>query len=98
MAFFSLQSFWSCLNNILKDVFEKKRDTEAVSAFKSIPCKDPLTFCWWLITHLALLHHVDRNGNVDEKVGLFLLLSKSSHRFLNVYLGLVPYIDFWHTC
>uniref|UniRef100_A0A670II59 Protein MMS22-like n=1 Tax=Podarcis muralis TaxID=64176 RepID=A0A670II59_PODMU len=61
------ESFWSCLNNILKDVFEKKRDTEAVSAFKSIPCKDPLTFCWWLITHLALLHHVDRNGNVDEK-------------------------------
>ncbi|XP_061479375.1 protein MMS22-like [Rhineura floridana] len=61
------ESFWSWLNKILKNAFEKRSGTEAISDFNSIPCKDLLGFSWWIITHMASLYHVDRNGNVDEK-------------------------------
>uniref|UniRef100_A0A8C6VGG4 Protein MMS22-like n=1 Tax=Naja naja TaxID=35670 RepID=A0A8C6VGG4_NAJNA len=62
------ESFWNWLNKILKKVFEKNNGTDSVSAFESIPCKDPLSFSWWIITHLASLYHIDRNGYTDEKV------------------------------
>ncbi|KAJ6660228.1 hypothetical protein lerEdw1_017928 [Lerista edwardsae] len=61
------KSFWSWLSKILKSVSGKNNHTEAVSTFESIPCKDPLGFSWWIVTHLASLYHVDRNGNVDIK-------------------------------
>ncbi|KAM6460680.1 protein MMS22-like isoform 2-T2 [Liasis olivaceus] len=61
------ETFWNWLNKILKKVFEKNSGTDAVSAFESIPCKDPLSFSWWIITHLASLYHIDRNGYIDEK-------------------------------
>ncbi|XP_034264928.1 protein MMS22-like isoform X1 [Pantherophis guttatus] len=61
------ESFWNWLNKILKKVFKKNNGTDSVSAFESIPCKDPLSFSWWIITHLASLYHIDRNGYTDEK-------------------------------
>ncbi|XP_058030990.1 protein MMS22-like isoform X2 [Ahaetulla prasina] len=61
------ESFWNWLNQILKKVFKKNNGTDSVSAFESIPCKDPLSFSWWIITHLASLYHIDRNGYTDEK-------------------------------
>ncbi|XP_066466217.1 protein MMS22-like [Tiliqua scincoides] len=61
------ESFWSWVNKILKSVFGKNSHAEAVSTFESIPCKDPLGFSWWLVTHLASLCHVDWNGNIDKK-------------------------------
>ncbi|XP_013921041.1 PREDICTED: protein MMS22-like, partial [Thamnophis sirtalis] len=61
------ESFWNWLNKILKKVFEKSNGTDEVSGFESIPCKDPLSFSWWIITHLASLYHIDRNGYTDEK-------------------------------
>uniref|UniRef100_A0A8D0DNI8 Protein MMS22-like n=1 Tax=Salvator merianae TaxID=96440 RepID=A0A8D0DNI8_SALMN len=61
------ESFWSWLNKILKNMFEKNSATETVSSFELIPCKDPLGFSWWIITHLASLYYIDRNGEVDEK-------------------------------
>ncbi|XP_015673226.1 protein MMS22-like [Protobothrops mucrosquamatus] len=61
------ESFWNWLNKILNKVFEKNNGTGAVSAFESIPCKDLLSFSWWIITHLASLYRIDRNGYIDEK-------------------------------
>ncbi|XP_042326263.1 protein MMS22-like [Sceloporus undulatus] len=61
------ESFWSWLNKILKCVFEKSNGTEEASSFESILCNDPLSFSWWIITHLALLYNVDRNGHVDKE-------------------------------
>ncbi|XP_039212014.1 protein MMS22-like [Crotalus tigris] len=61
------ESFWNWLNKILNKVFEKNNGTGAVSAFESIPCKDLLSFSWWIITHLASLYCIDRNGYIDEK-------------------------------
>ncbi|XP_078236423.1 protein MMS22-like isoform X1 [Pogona vitticeps] len=61
------ESFWTWLNRILGNAFEKRRGTEEMSAAESIACNDPLSFSWWFITHLALLYHVDRNGHVDEQ-------------------------------
>ncbi|XP_044305201.1 protein MMS22-like [Varanus komodoensis] len=61
------ESFWSWLNKILKNLFEKSNGLEATSAFELTPCNDPLSFSWWIITHLSSLYHTDRNGHVDEK-------------------------------
>ncbi|KAH0622164.1 hypothetical protein JD844_024220 [Phrynosoma platyrhinos] len=61
------ESFWSWLNKILKSVFEKSNGTKERTSFESILCDDPLSFSWWIITHLALLYHVDRNGHVDKE-------------------------------
>ncbi|XP_067323526.1 protein MMS22-like [Anolis sagrei] len=61
------ESFWSWLNKILKSVFEKNNGTEEIPSFEPIPCNDPLSFSWWIITHLASLYNVDRNGRVDKE-------------------------------
>ncbi|NXD13082.1 MMS22 protein, partial [Nothocercus nigrocapillus] len=57
------ESFWSSVNINLKKIFEKPSN----SGFETIQCKDPLSFSWWIITHLASLYQFDRNGNLDEK-------------------------------
>lgn len=67
------------MNTILKNIFEQPSTSESVSGFETVPCKDPLSFSWWIITHLAPLYQFDRNGNLDEKVGM--LFSK--------YLGVI---------
>ncbi|XP_054852616.1 protein MMS22-like [Eublepharis macularius] len=61
------ESFWSWMNKILKNVFEKSSHVEVICAFESVLCKDPLSFSWWIITHLSSLYHFDHNGNVKEK-------------------------------
>ncbi|XP_074846957.1 protein MMS22-like [Carettochelys insculpta] len=62
------EAFWSWINKLLKKVSERPSTAEGVSAFEPAQCKDPLSFSWWIITHLASLYQFDRNGNVEEKV------------------------------
>uniref|UniRef100_A0A452ILE0 Protein MMS22-like n=1 Tax=Gopherus agassizii TaxID=38772 RepID=A0A452ILE0_9SAUR len=61
------ESFWSWVNKLLKKVFERPSTAEGMSVFEPVQCKDPLSFSWWIITHLASLYQFDRNGNVEEK-------------------------------
>uniref|UniRef100_A0A8D0HB23 Protein MMS22-like n=1 Tax=Sphenodon punctatus TaxID=8508 RepID=A0A8D0HB23_SPHPU len=61
------ESFWSWVNKILNNLFERGNGMEGVPLFESLPCKDPLSFSWWIIAHLASLYQFDRNGNVEEK-------------------------------
>nr|XP_048700911.1 protein MMS22-like isoform X2 [Caretta caretta] len=64
---FQTESFWSWVNKLLKKVFERPSTAEGMSVFELVQCKDPLSFSWWIITHLASLYQFDRNGNVEEK-------------------------------
>ncbi|NXT76225.1 MMS22 protein, partial [Zapornia atra] len=61
------ECFWSLVNKTLKNIFERPSSSEKVPGFETVQCKDPLSFTWWVITHLASLYQFDRNGNVDEK-------------------------------
>ncbi|TFK14379.1 clathrin heavy chain 1-like [Platysternon megacephalum] len=61
------ESFWSWVNKLLKKVFERPSTAEGMSVFEPVQCKDPLSFSWWIITHLASLYQFDRNGNIEEK-------------------------------
>ncbi|XP_077159847.1 protein MMS22-like isoform X2 [Paroedura picta] len=61
------EPFWVWMNKILKNVSDKSSHVEARCAFESVLCKDPLSFSWWVITHLSSLYHFDHNGNVKEK-------------------------------
>ncbi|KFZ69265.1 Protein MMS22-like, partial [Podiceps cristatus] len=61
------ECFWSLVNKTLKNIFERPSSSERTSGFETIQCKDPLSFSWWIITHLASLYQFDRNGNLDEK-------------------------------
>ncbi|NXA35546.1 MMS22 protein, partial [Eudromia elegans] len=61
------ESFWSSVNINLKKIFEKPSNSDRMSGFETIQCKDPLSFSWWIITHLASLYQFDRNGSLDEK-------------------------------
>ncbi|KFV58573.1 Protein MMS22-like, partial [Gavia stellata] len=61
------ECFWSLVNKTLKNIFERPNSSERMSGFETIQCKDPLSFSWWIITHLASLYQFDRNGNLDEK-------------------------------
>ncbi|KFQ62390.1 Protein MMS22-like, partial [Pelecanus crispus] len=64
---FHTECFWSSVNKTLKNIFERPSSSEKMSGFEIIQCKDPLSFSWWIITHLASLYQFDRNGNLDEK-------------------------------
>ncbi|XP_062429063.1 protein MMS22-like [Rhea pennata] len=61
------ETFWSSVNKNLNNIFEKSSSSDRMSAFETIQCKDPLSFSWWIITHLASLYQFDRNGNLDAK-------------------------------
>ncbi|NXC41671.1 MMS22 protein, partial [Penelope pileata] len=61
------ECFWSLVNRNLKSIFERPSNSETTSGFETIQCKDPLSFSWWIITHLASLYQFDRNGDLDEK-------------------------------
>uniref|UniRef100_A0A8B9QBF4 Protein MMS22-like n=1 Tax=Apteryx owenii TaxID=8824 RepID=A0A8B9QBF4_APTOW len=61
------ESFWSSVNKNLKNIFERPSSSDRMSVFETNQCKDPLSFSWWIITHLASLYQFDRNGNLDEK-------------------------------
>uniref|UniRef100_A0A8C3UQD7 Protein MMS22-like n=1 Tax=Catharus ustulatus TaxID=91951 RepID=A0A8C3UQD7_CATUS len=63
----STECFWSLVNTTLKNIFERPSTSENVSGFEIIQCKDPLSFSWWIVSHLAPLYQFDRNGNIDEK-------------------------------
>lgn len=58
------------MNTTLKNIFERSSTSESVSGFEAVQCRDPLSFSWWVMSHLAPLYQFDRNGNVDEKVGM----------------------------
>nr|XP_033791664.1 protein MMS22-like [Geotrypetes seraphini]XP_033791665.1 protein MMS22-like [Geotrypetes seraphini] len=61
------ESFWSWLNKVLNGCLQGTGSIEGINICEIVQCKDSLGFCWWIITHLALLYHFDRNGNVEEK-------------------------------
>ncbi|KAM4679404.1 protein MMS22-like [Amazona ochrocephala] len=61
------ESFWSLVDKTLRNIFEKPSSSERMSGFETVQCKDPLSFSWWIISHLASLYQFDRNGNSDEK-------------------------------
>ncbi|XP_030054263.1 protein MMS22-like [Microcaecilia unicolor] len=61
------ESFWSWLNKILNGLLQGTGSIEGINVCEVVQCKDTLGFCWWIITHLALLYHFDRNGNLEEK-------------------------------
>uniref|UniRef100_A0A8C3GSP3 Protein MMS22-like n=1 Tax=Corvus moneduloides TaxID=1196302 RepID=A0A8C3GSP3_CORMO len=61
------EGFWSLMNTTLKNIFERSSTSESVSGFEAVQCKDPLSFSWWIMSHLAPLYQFDRNGNLDEK-------------------------------
>ncbi|NXY41469.1 MMS22 protein, partial [Ceuthmochares aereus] len=61
------ECFWSLVNKTLKNIFERPSSSDRTSGFETIQCKDPLSFSWWIITHLASLYQFDRNGSLDEK-------------------------------
>ncbi|NWU06226.1 MMS22 protein, partial [Cephalopterus ornatus] len=61
------ECFWSLVNKTLKNIFERPSSSERMSGFEAVQCKDPLSFSWWLVNHLASLYQFDRNGNLDEK-------------------------------
>lgn len=85
-----LQCFWSLVNTTLKNIFEQPSGSESVSGFETVPCKDPLSFSWWVVSHLAPLYQFDRNGNLDEKVGM--LFSKYL-RVIIIVFHLCGYFD-----
>uniref|UniRef100_A0A8C9KVZ8 Protein MMS22-like n=1 Tax=Serinus canaria TaxID=9135 RepID=A0A8C9KVZ8_SERCA len=64
------ECFWSLVNTTLKNIFEQPSTSESVSGFDTVQCKDPLSFSWWVMSHLAPLYQFDRNGNLDEKAGV----------------------------
>ncbi|XP_068867204.1 protein MMS22-like isoform X2 [Aphelocoma coerulescens] len=64
------EGFWSLMNTTLKNIFERSSTSESVSGFEAVQCKDPLSFSWWIMSHLAPLYQFDRNGNLDEKTGV----------------------------
>ncbi|NWS70845.1 MMS22 protein, partial [Crotophaga sulcirostris] len=61
------ECFWSLLNKTLKNIFEKSSNSDRTSGVETIQCKDPLSFSWWIITHVASLYQFDRNGSLDKK-------------------------------
>uniref|UniRef100_A0A8C5UFV5 Protein MMS22-like n=1 Tax=Malurus cyaneus samueli TaxID=2593467 RepID=A0A8C5UFV5_9PASS len=61
------ECFWNLVNKALKNFFEQPSTSENVSGFETVQCKDPLSFSWWIMSHLAPLYLFDRNGNIDEK-------------------------------
>ncbi|NWX17763.1 MMS22 protein, partial [Aegotheles bennettii] len=61
------ECFWSLVNKTLRNIFERPSSSERMPGFETIQCKDPLSFSWWIITHLASLYQFDRNGNLNEK-------------------------------
>nr|XP_023668790.1 protein MMS22-like [Paramormyrops kingsleyae] len=61
------QSFWSYLNKLLWSVLKGEPQDRLVDGLA--PCKDPLGFTWWLLTHLAELGQTCSNGtHQDEKL------------------------------
>ncbi|NXK97464.1 MMS22 protein, partial [Formicarius rufipectus] len=61
------ECFWNLVNETLKNIFERPSSSESMSGFDAVQCKDPLSFNWWIISHLASLYQFDRNGNLDKK-------------------------------
>ncbi|XP_054249015.1 protein MMS22-like [Indicator indicator] len=61
------EGFWSIVNKTLKNVFGRQSGSERLSACEAAQCKDPLSFSWWIVTHLASLYQFDRSGNPDAK-------------------------------
>ncbi|XP_034384964.1 protein MMS22-like isoform X1 [Cyclopterus lumpus] len=57
------QSFWSYMNSLLRPLVSGK---PAAEQFSGLPthCKDPLSFTWWLVTHVSMLGQYSRNGTL----------------------------------
>ncbi|KAG9493276.1 hypothetical protein GDO78_001269 [Eleutherodactylus coqui] len=64
----STESFWTLLNTLLRHLLQRSGGTGEHPICTMVQCKDPLGFCWWLISHLSSLYLLDRNGITEEKV------------------------------
>ncbi|KAM4866070.1 protein MMS22-like isoform 2-T2 [Thomomys bottae] len=58
------ESFWNCLNKLLKTLCEKSNDQRR--PVPVIQSRDPLGFSWWIITHVASFYQFDRHGIADK--------------------------------
>lgn len=58
------ESFWNCLNKLLRTLFEKSNDQRR--SVLTVQPRDPLGFSWWIITHVASFYQFDRHGTPDE--------------------------------
>ncbi|XP_040284722.1 protein MMS22-like isoform X1 [Bufo bufo] len=63
----SSESFWTLLNTLLRHLLQGSSGTGAHPICTVVQCKDPLGFCWWLISHLSPLYLLDRSGIVEEQ-------------------------------
>ncbi|XP_068087310.1 protein MMS22-like isoform X2 [Hyperolius riggenbachi] len=61
----SSESFWSLLNTLLRKLLQGPGGSGAYIC-TVVKCKDTLGLCWWIVTHLALLYQLDRNGNPED--------------------------------
>ncbi|KAM4043309.1 protein MMS22-like isoform 2-T2 [Anomaloglossus baeobatrachus] len=64
----SSESFWPLISTILRHLLHGSSDPAAHPIFSVVQCKDPLGFCWWLISHLSQLYLLDRNGIAEKNI------------------------------
>ncbi|XP_073531837.1 protein MMS22-like isoform X2 [Phyllobates terribilis] len=64
----SSESFWTLVSTILRHLLQGSSESGAHPICSVVQCKDPLGFCWWLISHLSPLYLLDRNGIADKKI------------------------------
>ncbi|XP_075718303.1 protein MMS22-like [Rhinoderma darwinii] len=62
----SSESFWILISTLLRNLLQGSNGTGAHPICNVVQCKDPLGFCWWLITHLSPLYLLNRNGIPEE--------------------------------
>lgn len=61
------ESFWNWLNRLLRQLFPGDSSAHGPRLWETVQCKDPLSFSWWIVTHVAQLYQFDRNGSLEEK-------------------------------
>ncbi|KAG8582277.1 hypothetical protein GDO81_007986 [Engystomops pustulosus] len=66
----SSESFWNLMNSLLRHLLQGSSGNGAHPICSVVQCKDPLGFCWWLISHLSPLYLLDRNGVAEENIAI----------------------------
>ncbi|XP_069830285.1 protein MMS22-like [Dendropsophus ebraccatus] len=64
----SSESFWTVTSSLMGHFLQGSTGNGAHPICSVVQCKDPLGFCWWLISHFAPLYLLDRNGIAEEHV------------------------------
>ncbi|XP_077145799.1 protein MMS22-like isoform X1 [Ranitomeya variabilis] len=64
----SSESFWTLASAIMRHLLRGSSESGAHPIGSAVQCKDPLGFCWWLISHLSPLYCLDRNGIAENNI------------------------------